>query len=110
MPDPGFPLEPKLVLELQILGEVVGKSTGKTIGVHDRAPAGTGNTQCSNRSSSTLRYTLVDSELACPKTAAIVGKATAACNIFEAALCRSNWVPALTPVIPALRKVLSITV
>ena len=58
---------------------------------------------------STLRYRLVDSGLAWPSTAEIVGSGTAARSSRDAALWRSRRVPAFTSATPASRNTLAIT-
>ena len=52
---------------------------------------------------------LVDSGLACPKTAEMVGTATPARSSREAALWRSNRLPAFTSATPALAKMFAVT-
>ena len=54
-------------------------------------------------------YRFVDSGLAWPSTAEIVGSGTAARSSLDAALWRRNRVPAFTSVTPALRNVSAIT-
>ena len=54
-------------------------------------------------------YCLVDSSLAWPSTAEIVGNGVAARTILDAALWRRKRVPAVTPATPAARNTSAVT-
>ena len=86
IPDPGTAIEAHLLLEREIGVQFRSERAGETVGAHDSAPAGTSSTQSSRRSRSTLMYRFVDSALAWPSTADIVGRGTAARSSLDAAL------------------------
>jgi hypothetical protein len=54
-------------------------------------------------------YWLVESSVAWPSTAEIVGNGVAARSILEAALCRRKRVPALGSATPAARNTVAVT-
>ena len=70
-----------------VIVQLGGERADETVpAAHGRAPTGTGSTHSSRRSRSTLKYRLVDSGLAWPSTAEIVGSGTAAASSRVAAL------------------------
>src|SRR6185312_3167482 len=109
IPDPGSAVAAHRLLDRQVGLERRREHADEPLRGHGRAPAGTGSTHSSRRAWSTLRYTLVDSELAWPSTVEIVGSGTAARSSREAALCRSRLVPTFTSVTPAARNVVAVT-
>ncbi len=86
IPNPGTAIEAHFLLELEIGVQFLGERAGETVGAHEHTPAGTSSTQSSRCSRSTLMYRFVDSALAWPSTAEIVGSGTAARSSLDAAL------------------------
>src|SRR5208282_676368 len=109
VPDPGAAVEAHLLLEREAGVQFRRERAGEAVGAHDRAPSGTSSTHSSSRSWPALMYRLVDSGLAWPSTAEIVGSGTAARNSLDAALWRRNRLPAFTSATPALRNTCAVT-
>src|SRR6185437_397198 len=109
VPDAGGTSESDVRLERQVGIQLGGESAGEAVATHDRTASGTGRTQSSRRSRSTLMYRFVDSWLAWPSTSEIVGNGTAAASSRDAALWRSNRVPAFTLLTPAFWNVSTVT-
>src|SRR5207253_8173907 len=109
IPHSGTAIEAHLLLEGEIAVQFRSERADEIVGAHEHAPWGTSSTHSSRRSRSTLMYRFVDSALAWPSTADIVGSGTAARSSLDAALWRRKRVPAFTSATPALPNVSAVT-